>query len=246
MIRATRTLPIVLTLVAGFFLIRSAEWRLRAELEAAGTKVVYQEIKQREAVSLEDLTASNLALGVASKANPNSSIYLAELADLALRKARLSSESATNASAQQFEISRELSQHALSKGPSDPYAWYMLAYSEQALTGLSDEALRYLTMSFETGTIEGQLLVSRISFCFAYWSRLPEHLKDQALQQIDLALNHYQLVMDLADYTVSLGPQAQRDFIELVETASADDTEDLNRFTYWVRVKKAAAQNSAG
>ena len=247
MIRAVRALPIVSVLVVGSLLFHSAHWRLTAERASSDADKVYRDIKQEGVASPVALTTSRAALEVASKANPGSSLYLAELADLALRQAQLSKAGADQpAAAKAFRASRKYSIQALSRGPSDPYAWYALSYSQQALTGLSGAALRYLTMSFEIGAIEGQLLISRISFCYAYWESLPDDLRERSRQQIRLALDHYQLVTALADYTVSLRPEAQPDFIKLVETASEGHLQNFNRFAYWVRVKKAAVQSSPG
>lgn len=206
----------------------------RGEME---TGALYANTKQQRPVSETAYTRAIKSLDQSIQMNPASSLYYAQTADIQLRIAsRLTVEGKSGSAAAQFFGSRVSAIEGLARGPSDPYAWFVLAYSVQALDGFSEQTLSALNMSFATGMTEGALLIPRISMCFGYWPQLPETLKETTKWQIELALRNNNLRRRLAHYAESLAPVPQADFLRIVEEVGFELPEDMKNFQYWMRV----------
>lgn len=219
--------------------LTSESWtRFQAALGEMEAGVIYRSTKQQRSVSIATYKRAIMSLDRSTEVNPGSSHYYAQAADIHLRIATLLTENGrSEAAATQYAGSRISAKEGLVRGPSDPYAWFVLAYSEQAFDGgLSAEALSALNMSFATGAIEGGLLIPRISMCFRYWDRLPDTLKEATRGQIELAMKNNNLRRRLAEYVVSLAPGSQEDFLKLVAEESAGVPDSLRTFQYWLRV----------
>lgn len=213
--------------------------RFQAALGEVEIGAIYRNTKQQRSVAETAYKRAVMSLNRSTELNPASSLYYAQTADIELRLAALlmeegRSEAATN----KFSSSRINAKEGLVHGPSDPYAWFVLAYSEQALDGFSEGALSALEMSFATGMTEGGLLIPRISMCFGYWSQLPGTLRQTTKRQIELALRNNNLRRRLAQYAVSLAPVPQDDFLHIVEEAGFGLPENLRNFEYWLRVSR--------
>ena len=201
------------------------------------TKSIYRDNKQERNVTGKAYERALLSLGRSIELNPASSVYYAQSADVYLRNAmRLAEEEKVSLSQLDFDNSRVDAVRGLVRGPSDPYAWFVLAYSEQAIDGPSEVALSALNTSFDVGEVEGKLLIPRISWCFGHWSALPDNLKRRAKGQIQLALKNNTLRRDLAQYAASLPSSVQDDFLRIVEEVGSGESDNLHSFQYWLRV----------
>lgn len=201
---------------------------------------VYRANKQQR--SLGGMTYERVLSSVrrSTELDPESSLYYAQAADLHLRNAiRLAEEGELEAARVEFDNTRNEAKKGLLRGPSDPYAWFVLAYAEQAIDGPSETALSALNTSFAVSMTEGSLLVPRISWCFSHWSRLPENLKEKARRQIQLALRNNNIRRSLAQYTASLPPIAQEEFLKVVEDVGSGEPDNLPSFQYWLRVSRS-------
>lgn len=217
--------------------------RFKAALGDVETGAIYRNTKQHRPVSETAYKRAVISLNRSTELNPASSLYYAQTADINLRiAALLMEEGRFEAATTRFSSSRLNAKEGLALGPSDPYAWFVLAYSEQALDGFSEGALSALEMSFATGMTEGGLLIPRISLCFGYWSHLPGTLKETTAKQIELALRNNNLRRRLAEYADSLAPVRQGDFLDIVEEAGLEMPEKLKNFKYWLRVSRRIRQ----
>ena len=220
----------------------TAGWpRFLAGLGELETGSVYRNNKQEIHVAGAIRDHALLSLGRSSDLNPTSSLYYAQSADLYLRKAmRLESKGEFGSARAEFDNSRLHAKEGLVRGPSDPYAWFVLAYTEQAIDGPSEAALTALSTSFAISMTEGNLLVPRISWCFGHWSILPENLKKQAKGQIQLALRNNNIRRSLAQYAASLPPVSQDSFLKIVEDVGSAEPDNLPKFRYWLRVSMSS------
>ena len=204
------------------------------------TEAIYRGNKQEKSVAGKAYERALLSLRRSKDLNPASSIYYSQSADVYLRSAiRLAEDGKAKSSQIEFDNSRIDAIRGLVRGPSDPYAWFVLAYSEQAIDGPSEAALSALNTSFDVGETEGKLLIPRISWCFGYWSALPENLRRRAKGQMQLALKNDGLRRDLAQYAASLPPTAQEKFLRIVEEVGSGGPDNLRKFRYWLRNSKS-------
>lgn len=218
-------------------LIMGSWSRFQSSFSELETETIYRSNKQQRTVGSDDYDRALISLMKAVEINPSSSTYYAQTADLHLRKAAgLMRDGKIEIAMYAFEASSINAQKGLIRGPSDPYAWFMLAHSTQTIDGLSLEALSALEMSFSTGLAEGGLLVPRISLCFRYWSLLPQSLKDITRAQIELAMSNNNLRRSLAQYAASLPTDLRDDFLTLVEEAGSATPDHLRVFRYWLRM----------
>lgn len=227
----TALIVVALALVTG-------SWpRFLAGLGEIETESIYRNNKQERIVAGKAYERALLSLNRSKELNPASSVYYAQSADVNLRNARrLAEEGKFNLSQSEFDDSRIDAMKGLMRGPSDPYAWFVLAYSEQAIDGPSEAALSALNTSFDVGVAEGNLLIPRISWCFGHWSALSESLRGRAKGQIQLALKNNTLRRALAQYAASLPSGAQKEFLRIVEEAGSGELDNLRGFQYWLSV----------
>lgn len=229
----TALILVALALVTG-------SWpRFLAGLGELETGAIYRNNKQDRPVTRTAYERALITLRRSTALNPASSLYYAQAADIHLRSAtRLVEEGKFDSAKFEFDNSRADAKRGLVRGPSDPYAWFVLATSEQAIDGFSEVSLSALNASFAAGETEGRLLIPRISWCFSYWSRLPENLREKTKGQIGLALKNNNLRRSLAQYAASLPSVAQDEFLGLVEEAGSGEPDNLGNFQYWLRVSR--------
>lgn len=109
---------------------------------------------------------------------------------------------------------------AVTYSPGDPYSWYMLAFSEQALHGeMTDQAQRALRASILLGRSESQLIIPRITFGINYWDQLDDELKALVHTQISIALRHWHLIRPLGAYLAGVN-DAQAAYIMKIITST--------------------------
>lgn len=229
----TALILVALALVVG-------SWpRFLAGLGELETGAVYRNNKQDRPVAGPALERALTSLGRSTDLDPAFSLYHAQAADLHLRKAMRLAEKGNFKSAEiEFNSSRASAKRGLRRGPSDPYAWFVLATSEQAINGPSDVALSALKTSFAVGRTEGGLLIPRISWCFGHWSRLPENFREEARGQVRLAFKNNNLRRLLAQYAATLPSVAQDEILRIVEEAGSGEPDNLRKFQYWLRVSR--------
>ncbi len=227
-------------ILAALALVTGSWPRFLAGLGEMGPESIYRDNKQERSVAGNAYERALLSLRRSKDLNPASSIYYAQSADVSLRNAmRLAEDGKFKSSKIEFDNSRVDAKRGLLRGPSDPYAWFVLAYSEQAIDGPSEAALSALNTSFDVGETEGKLLIPRISWCFGYWSALPENLRRRAKGQIQLALKNDSLRRDLAQYAASLPSTAQEELLGIVEEVGSGGPDNLRKFRYWLRISKS-------
>lgn len=107
---------------------------------------------------------------------------------------------------------------AVTYSPGDPYSWYMLAFSEQAIQGkMTDQALRALRASILLGRSESQLIIPRITFGINYWDQLDDELKSLIHTQISIVLRHWHLIRQLGSYLAGLTDEQAAYVMTIVE-----------------------------
>lgn len=67
--------------------------------------------------------------------------------------------------------------------PYDPFFWFVRYWVELSSSGISDKALRYLEMSYETGSNEGWIALRRNRFALAAFPSLGSELQKKVLTE---------------------------------------------------------------
>lgn len=107
------------------------------------------------------------------------------IVDLAIARGRVDASSAIDAD---LERSRRSLLNALSCLPSDSYLWFSLFQVESLRTGLRQEYIHYLDMSYQVGPNDGWLAIPRNRAAFAIFPALPEALQSKVLDEFCLLL----------------------------------------------------------
>lgn len=230
-----------MVLIISALLLVTASWpRFQAGLSELDSDSIYRANKLERSVTGEAYEHALLSMKRSAELNPASSVYYTQAADLSMRHAlRLAEEGKSSLAQTEFGKSRLDAISGLERGPSDPYAWFVLAFAEQAIDGPSEAALSALSASFAAGLAEGNLLVPRISWCFGHWTNLPESLKEKAREQIRLALKNSNIRRSLAQYAATLPPDLQEDAVTIIEEVGAGEPDNLRKFRYWLRVSNS-------
>ena len=110
----------------------------------------------------------------------------ASVIELALLRSRFDDSSApTDAD---FERTMKAVKYGLSCLPSDAYLWFSLFQVESLRTGLRDDYIHHLDMSYQVGPNEGWLAIPRNRAAFAIFPALPDALQSKVLDEFCLLL----------------------------------------------------------
>lgn len=130
------------------------------------------------------------------------------LASMAIFRLRVLELTITNGRQQdvddQMETLQATIRQSLANAPSDAFLWLVLFWVENMRNGFSEENLKYLRMSYETGPNEGWVALRRNRFSLALFNELPDDLAKQAVGEFAGLVNS-NFSNDAADILISSG-----------------------------------------
>ncbi len=133
---------------------------------------------------------------------------------------------------QPFEKRQELLKQAhasiiqgLKLSPVDPYAWFRLAAVDKMLKLPSEEIINALRLSFYSGRVEPELLMSRLAFSFDYYNEFNEEMQGLWKKQIPVAWIFH--AAKLVEF-VAMHPQS-KPFVEEAFAYAPDNWKEFSR-----------------
>jgi hypothetical protein len=145
---------------------------------------VADRIKTREPYSTESLVALMPALNVIEDApycHP-AAMQAASIIRLRVLEATMEGGERRNIDGNMDALRRSI-YRSLGCSPADPFLWSVLYWVETTRTGFRDSYINYLRLSYELGPNEGWVAVRRNVLALSVFDRLPDDLREQALDE---------------------------------------------------------------
>ena len=112
--------------------------------------------------------------------------------------------------------------------PADPYAWYLLAVTDQLSGALSAQGQKAFNLSLILGRDEGQLIFPRLSFCATNWPSLDDPTHELCAGQFALAFG-WQLGA-LARFVAEADEAGQMAFGQMLKAGLPSEDDRIEKF----------------